>query len=163
MVKEEQQKSNIKINELINKIKVLEEDKKTILNENNNKENIIIESNKYIEEYKMKIKENENKIENLNQIVSKIEEKKNQKISLIFELDKSLFGIAGQKKQFIIKEKRNKKLIQIIFTLFNKYPFLKNINIKSFENKKTGNKIYYYGDPKENNLEDNNIISINLE
>ena len=51
MVKEEQKKSNIKINELINKIKVLEEDKKTILNENNNKENIIIESNKYIEEY----------------------------------------------------------------------------------------------------------------
>ena len=44
MVKEEQKKSNIKINELINKIKVLEEDKKTILNENNNKENIIIEN-----------------------------------------------------------------------------------------------------------------------
>ncbi len=72
-------------------------------------------------------------------------------------------GMKGEKKQFIIKDKRDKKLIQIINKLFIKYPLLKILNIKSFENKNESKKINYYGNAKENNLNDNSIISINLE
>ena len=144
-------------------VKKLEEEKQNSLKENNNKENEIKEKNSKIEELNknLSIKSDEN--ERLNKIVSEIEEKKKQKISLIFELDKTLMGMKGQKKQFIIKEKRNKRLIQIINTLFTKYPLLKFLNVKWFENKSDSKRIDYYENPKGNNLEDNSVISIVLD
>ena len=144
-------------------VKKLEEEKQNSLKENNNKENEIKEKNSKIEELNknLSIKSDEN--ERLNKIVSEIEEKKKQKISLIFELDKTLMGMNGQKKQFIIKEKRNKRFIQIINTLFIKYPLLKLLNVKWFENKSDSKRIDYYENPKGNNLEDNSVISIVLD
>ena len=50
----------------------------------------------------------------------------------------------GQKKQFIIKEKRNKRFIQIINTLFTKYPLLKLLKVKYFENKTDSKRIRNY-------------------
>ena len=130
------------INDLNRKIKSLEDEK---------------------QKYKKNISEYQSKIESLNKLISDKDGKNNDKISLIFELDKTLMGMKGEKKQFIIKDKRDKKLIQIINKLFIKYPLLKILNIKSFENKNESKKINYYGNAKENNLNDNSIISINLE
>ena len=72
-------------------------------------------------------------------------------------------GMKGQKKQFIIKEKRNKRFIQIINTLFTKYPLLKLLNVKYFENKTDSKRIDYYENPQGNNLTDNSVISIILD
>ena len=164
---EENQKLVDEINELKRNreesMKKLEEEKLKALNENNNKENEIKEKNKNIEELNKNLSLKSEENERLNKIVSEIEEKKKQKISLIFELDKTLMGMKGQKKQFIIKEKRNKRLIQIISTLFTKYPLLKLLNVKWFENKSDSKRIDYYENPKGNNLEDNSVISIVLD
>ena len=92
-----------------------------------------------------------------------MKQKKKEKISLIFELDKILTNKEEKKAQFIIEEKRNKKFIQIINSLYIHYPLLKHINIKSFENKNDSSKINYYSTPNDNNLNDNSIVSIKLD
>ena len=128
----------------------MESEKQKIIEEKANKENTILEKNK--------------QIVSLNKIIAENEEKKKEKISLIFELDKLLSNNKDAKKpQFIIEDKRDKKFIQIVNTLFAHYPLLKHINIKSFENKNDSSKINYYSTPNDNNLNDDSIVSIKLE
>ena len=79
-------------------------------------------------------------------------------------MDKLLsYNKEEKKPQFIIEDKRDKKFIQIVNTLFTHYPLLKHVNIKSFENKNNSSKINYYSTPSDNNLNDNSIISIKLD
>jgi len=115
-----------------------------------------------LEELQKKVEEYEKQIESLNKVISENEEKKKEKISLIFEVDK-LLSNNEKNTQFVIEDKRNKKFIQIVNSLFAQYPSLKNINIKSFENKTDSSKINYYSTPNENNLDDNSIVSIKIE
>ena len=161
--KEEKETSLSQISELNNKIKILEEEKQKALNENNNKENEINEKNKNIEEIKKDLSIKETTIESLNKIVSEIEEKKKEKIPLIFELDKNLMGENAPKRQFLVKDQRNKRFIQIVSKLFKKYPVLHHLNVKHFINKSTSEKIDYYENAKGNNLSDNSTVIMVLE
>ena len=102
-------------------------------------------------------------IEEKEKIIYENEEKKKEKISLIFEVDKFLANKQEKTTQFVIEEKRNKKFIQIVNSLFNHYPLLKHIKIKSFENKSDSSQINYYSTPNDNNLNDNSIVSIKLD
>ena len=134
-----------------------------MLDENTKKESEILEKNKNLEEFLKKTEDYEKQIESLNKIISENEEKKKEKISLIFEIDKLLTNKEEKKKQFILEEKRNKKFIQILNSLFIHYPLLKHINIKSFENKSDSSRINYYSTPSDNNLNDNSIVSIKVD
>ena len=152
-------------------IKQLEEEKEKFIEEKNQKEK---EANEEREKEEKERKENEERekmekenyekqIESLNKIISENEEKKKEKISLIFEVDKLLTNKQEKSTQFVIEEKRNKKFIQIVNSLFNHYPLLKRIKIKSFENKSNSSQINYYSTPNDNNLNDNSIVSIKLD
>ena len=149
-----------KLNE---KLKLLENENQKALEENTNNKNVILEKEKNIEKMQKISEDYEKQIQSLNKIIAENEEKKKEKISLIFELDKLLSNKEEKKAQFIIEEKRNKKFIQIINSLFVHYPLLKHINIKSFENKNDSSKINYYSTPTDNNLNDNSIVSIKLD
>ena len=162
---EEKQKLEIEEKEkkLNEKLKLLENENQKALEENTNNKNLISEKEKNIEKMQKISEDYEKQIQSLNKIIAKNEEKKKEKISLIFELDKLLSNKEEKKAQFIIEEKRNKKFIQIINSLFVHYPLLKHINIKSFENKNDSSKINYYSTPTDNNLNDNSIVSIKLD
>ena len=115
-------------------------------------------------ERKEKLKQEEiekKKEEELEKAETKIENPQN--ISLIFELEKYFINKEGNPTQFLLEENKEKIFIQIINSLFKKYPCLNLIGIKSFENKENNNKIDYYSNVIENNLNDKSIIVIKLE
>ena len=107
---------------------------------------------------------NEELIEN-KELLNEIKEKVNnsEKISLIFELEKYFINKDGNPTQFVIEEKKEKVFIQIVNSLFNTYPCLNSIKIKSFENKSNDTKINFYSNCNDNILNNNSIIVIKLE
>ena len=84
-------------------------------------------------------------------------------ISLIFELEKYFINKEGNPTQFFLEENKENIFIQTVNSLLKRYPCLNLIRIKSFENKMDNTKIDYYSNLKDNNLNDQSIIVINLE
>ena len=163
--KEEKEKSSKEIR----KIEIIEKETQT---QTQNKE-IIKESkekaeNNSINQNNNRLKENNNINEELiknKELSNEIKEKINnsEKISLIFELEKYFINKDGNPTQFVIEEKKEKVFIQIVNTLFNTYPCLNSIKIKSFENKSNDTEINYYSNCNDNILNNNSIIVIKLE
>ena len=77
-------------------------------------------------------------------------------------MDKLFLNKDGNPTQFILEEDKEKLFIQIVNSLFNNYPCLNSIKIKSFENKSNNGKINYYSNINDNNLNDNSIILIKI-